>query len=176
MRSGSSPTHAQKRARKPARGKAQGRIDPRLRRPGIGSQTGAKPRSRSSANAQGSEPGTRRKSIGAIARHERHVGPDRQRCRATRMREQTCEGRKSQERRRARNSGRKEDKIVRQGRVCRIGVAEHHAKKERWCMTRSDGTSEAVALEMVGSLLSARPVSPGEPAREIAGDGGRVIS
>jgi hypothetical protein len=123
----------------PARGEAQGRIGPRLNvRRGHGPQTGVK--------AQKSTPShprpiafadldfSNRRSVtptkinrGGSRRHERHVGPDRQKCRAkeripdatafvarrihlavpssrdasTRLREQTCEGNEPQERRRA---------------------------------------------------------------------------
>jgi len=148
---------------------------------GFGSQTGVKPRSRRSADAlrfrtSVLKPGTRRKPIGANARHKRQVGPDRQKCRDTRWREQTCEGYSIP----GAPPGEKLRKEGEQNRPAGPRVSDRRSgtprQGARWCMTRSDGTSEAVALEMVGSLLSARSVSPGAPAREIAGDGGCVIS
>jgi len=43
-------------------------------------------------------------------------------------------------------------------------------------MTRSDGTTEAVALDMVGLLASVMNGFTVTPAREVEGDGSRVFS
>jgi hypothetical protein len=174
----------------PARGKAQGRTRlsakraPR-RRTADGS---SKPRSRSHPS-----PADRfsqivlpnRRSVtptkinrGGRGRHERHVGPDRQKCRARReattgARERASCGSKRGEstraagpnlRRARRTPGApSDDDESEKGRPASSGqavqwldrVAERHAKKARlWRMTRAGGGVLAKALEWHGSRAS----------------------
>jgi hypothetical protein len=111
----------------------------------------------------------RRKSIGADARRKRQVGPARQKCRATHAREQTCEGSKTQERRRA-NSREESPRPAGPRKSDRRSGTPR--QRTRWCMTRSDGTIEAVVLDLAGFIASVtQPASPVSPARCVADAG-----
>jgi|SwirhirootsSR3_FD_contig_123_101566_length_938_multi_12_in_2_out_0_1 hypothetical protein len=131
----------------PARGKAQGRIGLPAAAGGCGSQMGVKAQ-KSNASPKTKSPADRlfegctpiRRSVtptkinrGGRAASKRHVGPEGQKCPSTHSREQTCEGRRrTQERRRARNGRKEEQRIARQGRGCpERRVAEHRADKGR---------------------------------------------
>jgi len=82
--------------------------------------------------------------------------------RVTHPREQTCEGQKPMSAA-GRNAqieqiAQKEGGSIASGKAANVchRVAEHHARESDWCMTRADGTIEAVALELDGPVASAR--------------------
>jgi len=177
IRPGSSPIECTaNRARNPARGKAQGRIDPQpIACCGIGPQTGAKPRSRRRHHPRPGTPfsidllitkanlvtptkinrGGRFGTNGTWARAGRNVGPPG--CGS-----KPAKGFEPHERRRVREIERqspleeregplsrpgREDRIVGERNTARRGASVHDPKRS--------AESEAAALDMAGSLASA---------------------
>lgn len=143
------------RARSPARGKAQGRNDPRPTRLGKRTADGSQAQKsnahhpRLTAGADICSPSCdrspRRKQIGADERRKRQVGPDQQKCclakpphscgGSTRPRERACEGIEPHERRRT--AGKKgRTQAVPPGRDSSIAGSGTPRKELRRRMTR----------------------------------------
>jgi hypothetical protein len=137
----------------PARGKAQGRIGLPAAAGGCGSQMGVKAQ-KSNASPKTKSPADRlfegctpiRRSVtptkinrGGRAASKRHVGPEGQKCQPPIRGNKPAKGRRTQERRRARNEGRRNNRPARPWMSGpRSGTPRR--QRTRRCMTRTDGT------------------------------------